>query len=76
MTIRDFFETTTFDVDKLDITITKGKEKFWFFDKSEIPPELLDCKAVVTATIEKDFDIEDFTKIWITCTLCLEFVIK
>lgn len=77
MTIRDFLETTTLKVDDFVITIFKNEKKFWFFSKDEVPLEFLDCQIVkTTMNIEKDFDIDGFINIRITCTLYLEFVVE
>lgn len=77
MTIRDFLETTTLEVDDFVITIFKNGKRFWFFSKDEVPPEFLGCQIVkTTMNIEKDFDIDGFINIRITCTLCLEFVVE
>ena len=77
MTIRNFLETTTFEVDDFVITIFKNEKRFWFFSKDEIPPEFLGCQIVkTTMNIEKDFDTDGFINIHITCTLYLEFVVE
>ena len=77
MIIRDFLETTTLEVDDFVITILKNGKKFWFFSKDEVPPELLGCQITkTTMNIEKDFDVEGYINITITCTLCIEFVVE
>lgn len=77
MTIRNFLETTTLEVDDFVITIFKNGKRFWFFSKNEVPPEFLGCQIVkTTMNIEKDFDVDGFINITITCTLCIEFVVE
>lgn len=77
MSIRDFLETTTLEVDDFVITILKNGKRFWFFSKDEVSPEFLGCQITkTTMNIEKDFDVEGYINITITCTLCIEFVVE